>query len=266
MAIHPSLKLKLVVVIALMIAASGVYLVLTQSQNPVAGVGNYGTRNLQSISTFPKVSKSTTQLDSVEALLSGLKQRLENEPDDADGWLLLSKSYDHLDRLGEAKIAFEKARALGYTGNWKPLPLIVTAGRQSYPSENTPSAERPGLVDEKISSGPGIKLKVSLAPGLVNELPRESTVFIFARAVDSPGPPLAALRKKVGELPFEFTLNDSHAMIQGRTISNANYIVVGARVSLSGKPAKQKGDFEILSNPVLSNSGKLVELVISDKI
>ena len=97
-------------------------------------------------------------------------------------------------------------------------------------------------------------------------MPRESTVFIFARTVDSPGPPLASLRKKVDELPFEITLNDSHAMIQGRTISNAKYIVVVARVSLSGKPAKQKRDFEELSNPVPPNSGKLVELVISDKI
>lgn len=150
MVIHP--KIILAILFALIMAASGAFLVSTQSQNPVAGAGNFETQSLQSLASFPKVSQSTTQLDSVEVLLSGLKQRLENEPDDADGWLLLSKSFDHLDRLGEAKIAFEKARALGYTGNWKPLPLIVTAGRQSYPSENSPSAESPGLIDETRTS------------------------------------------------------------------------------------------------------------------
>lgn len=150
MVIHP--KIILAILFALIMAASGAFLVSTQSQNPVAGAGNFETQSLQSLASFPKVSQSTTQLDSVEVLLSGLKQRLENAPDDADGWLLLSKSFDHLDRLGEAKIAFEKARALGYTGNWKPLPLIVTAGRQSYPSENSPSAESTGLVDETRTS------------------------------------------------------------------------------------------------------------------
>ena len=266
MAIHPSLKLKLVVVIALMIAASGVYLVLTQSQNPVAGVGNYGTRDLQSISTFPKVSKSTSQLESVEVFLIRLKNRLEIEPDDVDGWLLLSKSYDHLDQLVEAKMAFEKAKTLGYTGNWKPLPQIIPARQQSYSLENSPGGEGISLSNGKSTSGTGIKLKVSLAPGLVNELPRDSIVFIFARAVGSPGPPLAVLRKKVSELPLEITLNDSHAMIQGRTISNANQLVVGARVSLSGNPLRQTGDFEQVSNTVSSDFAKLVELVIGDNI
>jgi len=266
LAIHPSLKLKLVVVIALMIAASGVYLVLTQSQNPVSGVGNYGTQNLQSISSFQKVSKSTPQLESVEVFLIRLKNRLKIDPDDVDGWLLLSKSYDHLDQLIEAKMAFEKAKTLGYTGNWKPLPLIIPARHQSNTSENTPDGEGISSSDGKATSGTGIKLKVSLAPGLANELPRESTVFIFARAVDNPGPPLAALRKKVSELPLEITLNDSHVMIQGRTISNANYIVVGARVSLSGSPLKQNGDFEEISNTVPSDFAKRVELVIGNKI
>lgn len=269
---HPSFKMKLVIFIAFMMAASGAFLLLTQSQNPIAGADNFGTpgifgtQNLQSLSLFPKVSKSTTQLESVEVLLSGLRNRLEIDPDDADGWLLLSKSYDHLNRLSEAKMALEKAKALGYIGNWKPLPQIGSASRQIYPSENTPSDAGLSSSNGKRTSGAGIKLKVSLAPGLVNELSQESIVFIFARAVDNPGPPLAALRKKVSDLPLEITLNDSHAMIQGRTISKANRIVVGARVSLSGNPVKQKGDFEQLSNPVPSDFGQLVKLVISDKI
>lgn len=266
MAILSSLKMKFAIFIALMIAAFGAYHVLTQSQNPAAGDSGFATQNLQSIASFPKVSKPTTQLGSVEVLLIGLKQRLEIKPDDVDGWVLLSKSYFHLNRLNEANEAFEKAKTLGYSGNWKPLPQISSASQQNYSSQNTPTEEGIGSSDEKRTPGIGIKLKVSLAPGLVNELPQESVVFIFARAADSPGPPLAALQKRVDELPLEITLNDSQAMIQGRTISNANRILVGARVSLSGNPAKQEGDFEQLSNPMPPNFDKVVELVISDKI
>ena len=54
-----------------------------------------------------------TKAASVNTLLVGLEQRLEENPDDADGWLLLAKSYDHLGRSGDAVAAYDKASALG---------------------------------------------------------------------------------------------------------------------------------------------------------
>ena len=50
---------------------------------------------------------------SVSKLLAGLEQRLEENPDDAKGWLLLAKSYDHVGRAEDAAAAYEKARELG---------------------------------------------------------------------------------------------------------------------------------------------------------
>ena len=41
------------------------------------------------------------------------KQRLEEHPDDAKGWLLLAKSYDHVGRPEDAAAAYDKARELG---------------------------------------------------------------------------------------------------------------------------------------------------------
>jgi cytochrome c-type biogenesis protein CcmH len=266
LAILSTLKMKLAIPVVLIITVSGAYYVLNQSQNPEGADSSFEIQDLQSLSTFPKVSKSTPQLESVEVMLIKLKNRLENGPDDVDGWILLSKSYYHLNRLNEANEAFEKAKTLGYTGNWKPSPQISSASQQNYSSQNATGEEGISSSDDKGTPGMGIKLKVSLAPGLVKKLPLESIVFIFARAVDSPGPPLAALRKTVGELPLEITLDDSHAMIQGRTISNAERIVVGARVSLSGNPAKQTGDFEQLSNPVNPDFRKVVDIMISNKI
>ena len=86
------------------------------------------------------------------------------------------------------------------------------------------------------------------------------------RAVDSPGPPLAVVRKTVGELPFEIALNDSHAMIPSRTISSAGNVIVGVRISMSGNPERQSGDYEQLSGSIPADSSKTVELVINDKI
>lgn len=54
---------------------------------------------------------------SVTALLEGLEQRLQENPGDAGGWLLLAKSYDHLGRHRDAAAAYDKAATLGLTDN-----------------------------------------------------------------------------------------------------------------------------------------------------
>jgi len=54
-----------------------------------------------------------TKLPSVGNLLDGLKAKLEKNPNDGDGWLLLAKSYQHLGRLQEARDAYANAVANG---------------------------------------------------------------------------------------------------------------------------------------------------------
>ncbi len=111
-----------------------------------------------------------------------------------------------------------------------------------------------------------LQLNISLNPDLQNDLSPATAVFIFVRAEGIPGPPLAAVRTTVGELPFEIALNDSHAMIAGRTISSASNVIVGARVSVSGNPERQPGDYEQLSDPIPADFNRTVDLVISEII
>ncbi len=54
---------------------------------------------------------------SITELLAGLERRLQEDPGDAKGWLLLAKSYDHLGRRQDAAMAYEKAAALGLADN-----------------------------------------------------------------------------------------------------------------------------------------------------
>lgn len=53
------------------------------------------------------------KLDSVESMVGGLEERLQQQPDDGKGWLLLSKSYRHMGRMDDARDAYKKAEALG---------------------------------------------------------------------------------------------------------------------------------------------------------
>jgi cytochrome c-type biogenesis protein CcmH len=215
----------------------------------------------------PDKQDSATDLESVDVLLVGLKQRLEAQPDDVDGWVLLSKSYYHMNRWKEAEAAFENAKALGYRGSWQPLPRIDSFSQNSSSAINFKDYK---INQDSAQTVPqateGLQLKIALNPALEKELTPDTAVFIFVRAAENPGPPLAVVRTTVGELPFEITLNDSHAMIPSRTISSARNVIVGARISASGNPERQPGDYEQLSASIPSNTKKTVELTITDKI
>ena len=65
--------------------------------------------------TRPSAGSDDRKAASVGNLLAGLEQRLQDDPGDAKGWLLLAKSYDHLGRSQDAAAAYEKAAELGLT-------------------------------------------------------------------------------------------------------------------------------------------------------
>ena len=264
-----------------MLVALGGYFVIDQVPDPGTGDAMSDFKASQSATTAANNQASTAGLDSVEVMLVGLKQRLETQPDDVDGWILLSKSYFHVNRQKQAKEAYDKAMALGYKGVWKPLPRIDSYSQSNLSTQKyetgintrdykidqpteTPAADasgQPGAINAT-----GLKLNVALKPGLIKTLSPESSVFVFVRAAENGGPPLAVIRKQVTDLPFEVVLNDSHAMIPGKTISNATNVIVGARISTSGNAERQAGDYEQLSSSVPSNFAGSLELIISDQI
>ena len=262
-----SIKLIIAILVAMTLTSVVTYFATTRLSATAERDLMQEFKAIPSTATSTGGQKSTTDLESVDVLLVGLKQRLAAQPDDVDGWVLLSKSYYHLNRREEAEAAFEKARALGYTGSWQPLPRIDSFAQNSSSSIDFRDYKIDKNIDQiATNESVGLKLKLSLNPALQKELPPDAAVFIFVRAAENPGPPLAVMRKTVSELPFEIALNDSHAMMPGRTISSAGNVIVGARISLSGNPERQPGDYEQLSHSIPSNSREALNLVISDKI
>ena len=262
-----SIKLLIAILVAMTLTAVVTYFATTRLSNPVERDLMSEFKATPPVTPSPGKQDSATDIEPVDVLLVGLKQRLEAQPDDVDGWVLLSKSYYHLNRLEEAEAAFEKAKDLGYTGSWQPLPRIDSFSQNSSSSINFQDYkinEDSGQAGATESTG--LKLKVSLNPALQKDLPPNATVFVFVRAAENPGPPLAVVRKTVGELPFEIALNDSHAMIPSKTISSAGNVIAGARISVSGNPAGQPGDYEQLSDSIPADFSETLELVINDKI
>ena len=116
----PSLKLKLSLLAVLTLAAIGLYFVITLSSSTTERDLMSEIKSAQVTPPAPGVKDSGTGV----------------APVDVDGWVLLSKSYYHLNRMAQAQSAFEKARALGYTGNWQPLPRIDSFSQNSASSQN----------------------------------------------------------------------------------------------------------------------------------
>ena len=84
--------------------------------------------------------------------------------------------------------------------------------------------------------------RVELAAALKGKANPEDVVFIFARAVDGPRRPLAAKRVRAADLPLDFTLDDSQAVMPGANLSSAQQVRIEVRISKSGMATPGKGD------------------------
>ena len=91
------------------------------------------------------------------------------------------------------------------------------------------------------------------------------TLFIYARAVQGPRMPLAIVRTTAGEWPRAFRLDDSMGMTPAAKLSNANEVVVEARVSKTGNATPSPGDL-LGSSAAVKPGARDVLIVINDVV
>jgi cytochrome c-type biogenesis protein CcmH len=104
---------------------------------------------------------------------------------------------------------------------------------------------KPGA--EKDSAKPGASVAAASISGRV-EL--SAAVKGKAGPVDGPRMPLAALRARAADLPLDFVLDDSQAVMPGSNLSSAQQVRIEVRVSKSGQAAAGKGDLTGKSSAV----------------
>jgi cytochrome c-type biogenesis protein CcmH len=139
------------------------------------------------------------------------------------------------------KSSLDEARQLA--GGKVPPPAEVSAGADTA----APVAAATG---KAAAASGGVRGKVVLAAGLAAKAAPGDTVFVFARAAQGPKVPLALLRRQVKDLPFEFSLDDSMAMMPDFTLSKYSPVIVGARISHSGDAIAAPGDLQGFSRAV----------------
>ena len=136
----------------------------------------------------------------------------------------------------------------------------VAAGQGTTASAN--ATARPAKAAEAVVAEPSAAAQVSgtvqLSAALAPKAAPNDTLFVFARAEQGPRMPLAILKRKVGDLPFTFTLDDSSAMSPEMKLSRFPSVIVGARISRSGEALPRPGDLVGQSAPVRTGTAKLL--------
>ena len=132
----------------------------------------------------------------------------------------------------------------------------AAAGPEPEPEAPAPAADvEPGTVP----------LQVTLSPELASQAPADAVLFIFARMPGVGGPPIAAVRRRAGDLPLSITLSDANAMMAGRQISTQEQLELVARVAKGGSISESEGDL-IGATTYRMDSGETARLVIDQVV
>jgi cytochrome c-type biogenesis protein CcmH len=210
-------------------------------------------------STAPAASAATgssappSSAGSMNAVIASLEARLAKGGGSADDWELLAKSFEFLSRPEDAS----KARA-------RQLPPLPPDSAQAAGIPGAAAAAPPSTV----AAGTGIAVsgEVSLAPALRAKSTAGATLFIVAKSVDSPGPPVAVFRGSVDTWPFKFRLDDSQSMLPGRNLSSAGRVTIEARISQSGQPMPSAGDLRGSSGAINPADHQPLKIVIDQVV
>ncbi len=278
---------------------------------PVAAVLLYlqfGSLESLDVTQHTARDASSVTAEHFHEMTEKLAARMRENPQDAEGWMMLGRAYRTLERFQEAADALRKAVALnpgnaelladlaealalrnGRTLAGEPTKLLERAfkldpdsdkvlalsGSAAFERQDYKAAirhweallKRPGVSGEFAQAlGAGIAEARALSTGsktvaakpasgrvsgtvtldsaLGARAAPEDTVFVYARAAQGPRMPLAIVKVQVKDLPYNFLLDDSMAMMPEMKLSAFDEVIVGARVSKSGSAKPTAGDLE----------------------
>ncbi|HEX5048682.1 MAG TPA: hypothetical protein VFX89_16340 [Gammaproteobacteria bacterium] len=164
-------------------------------------------------------------------------------------------------------VALETGRDQEFKARWTRLLAL-------NPPEELANVVRQGLAGSAAEgaaastptpTGPMVQLRVTLGAGrAIEDLGPNAALFIIARAPEG-GPPVAVIRQPASAVPGEFTLSDANSMIAGRSLANYDELTLVARLSRSGQPAEQPGDW-YAQTPFRPKEGGALALVIDQVV
>jgi cytochrome c-type biogenesis protein CcmH len=171
----------------------------------------------------------------------------------------------------QASLEHEAHQYRSAVGTWERLATVLGPNSEEAKLIAANLAEDQRLAGDSAASpmlaapaagGVAVRGEVVLADALKGKIPAGLTLFIVAKSVSSPGPPVAIFRTTTGTWPLQFQLDDSQAMIPARKLSTAGAVTIEARTSRTGQAMPAPGDFQGVTAQLDPASGKPVRVVI----
>ena len=235
------------------------------------------------------LGRSYAALNRLPAAKDAFAKAIALDPKNADAMADLADliAYMQQSAEGEPKKLIEQALAI----DPKNVKALALAGSTAYENKNYLKAidywqralkltdpqsefanglslsisnaqEKAGI--KKPSLGASISGSLQISPALASQVKPDDTVFIYARAIDGPRMPVAILKIKASQLPYNFVLDDKLAMAPELSISKFKAVTIIARVSKSGEATPKPGDPTAQLDQVTIGS-KNIKLII-DKV
>jgi cytochrome c-type biogenesis protein CcmH len=172
----------------------------------------------------------------------------------------------------KASLAHEERRYADALVVWKQLRAALPPDSSDVRVIDANIAEASELAGARApaasapAGGTEVTGTISIDSKLAGRVPAAATLYIYAKAVDSPGPPLAVIRQSAGGWPVTFRLDDTLAMIPSRKLSQFERVIVEARISRSGQATPAAGDLYVTSAVLKPSERKKLALVIDREV
>jgi cytochrome c-type biogenesis protein CcmH len=163
------------------------------------------------------------------------------------------------------KEAFERRSYAEAIALWQRALPVTTDPAVRRPVQ-TSIAEARALMGSPASASaasaadaaPFIAGRVEVSAALRGRIEPDDAVFIYARPVSGSRMPVALLRKRGRDLPLDFALDDTLAMVPQALLSQQTQVMLGVHVSHRGDAIPTAGDLEGELGPVRVGAKGLV--------
>lgn len=316
---------------------------------------NFGTPEGIGVQGVPQPASQAdphaAQSGEMDTMVANLRQRLEQNPEDVEGWLMLSRTLKATQQYAESADALEQAHAVApenpmvmvelaeawvyetpdgrmssssvalleralaidpklqkglwlmgiasmqagddlfAIGYWEDLLKQLQPETEVYNMVSAQIAEaevRMGMApetpeaheahahpaEESVTASPvedgawsGTRLVLDAAEGAKQALANGAVLYITIRGPGpAMGPPLGVRRITEPSFPLEVTITDQDSMMAERMISSEAEIQLQARVSLTGSPTTQSGDWRSEAKTAALDTASLVVLQIDELV
>lgn len=259
-------------------------------------------------------------------MVGKLEQRLKAQPNDAEGWMMLGRSYSYMQQYQKAADAFAQLyrlqpdspeAAMQYANNlamsrngrmagepaqlvekvlqrapdnpnalwlagmakaeegkfaeakthWQKLLTLLPADSETRTQvEQMLAALDQEMVKSEAAPSVSIVVNADISSELKGKFAPDTTVFVYAQALNGPKMPLAIVRKTVADLPLQVSLSDAQAMQPGMKLSGQPQLRIVARISSSGQAMPQAGDWLGSTEVDAPFEGRSVTVLINQEV